>query len=216
MNFTLMDFVNNLRNKMYNLFPYEDDEINYLKHVVGTYGHVKNPKPLHIRDVAFMDNAPMVINENMIVFEIGNEYAEREYPYYHILEDAPVIHKKNLGTERSKGSQDKVSDLSKRDYAIVSFNGKIFTKEYEKNIRGKRKSVINNSTRYVDGVKINQGSSTYENRHYHYLENMAVQINPLLAQEYGIEYVGSRGTSLRDDFMEQDRDYSLVSRILDM
>ena len=35
----------------------------------------------------------------MLIFDIGNEYAEREYPYYHILEDAPVIRKKGKGTE---------------------------------------------------------------------------------------------------------------------
>lgn len=213
MDYTIRTFVDRLRTNMYLRFPYESDMTNYLKHVLGN----KNPKPKHIRDVAFMDNPIEYIGDDMLVFEIGNEFAEREYPYYHILEDAPVIRKKGQATEKTKGSQDKITNLSARDYGIITFNGKTFSKEYSRNVRGKRASVIQNSTRYINGKKVNRGANSYQNVHYHYIENMLLAINPILADEFGMKYARVGSADLQTDYILGETDISLYdSDYLDM
>ena len=83
MEFTLADFTNRIHQVLYDNFPYENDIIDIKKH--------KN-RPLHIRDIALM---PPMENDGALVFEIGSEYAEENYPYYHILENAPFIRKRN-------------------------------------------------------------------------------------------------------------------------
>lgn len=219
MAFSLRDFVISLRQQMYLEFPYfEDEELNRKKHPNRTK---------HIKDIAFMDNGYTQITDNLFVFEIGNEESESKYPYYHILEDSPVIRKRYKADTYTKGSQDKVVDKGSRDYSIISFNGKTFSKEYQKNVRGMRKQVIDNAT-YFTGKgnqreRHNEDSKSYRNIHYHYLENMALKINPILAQMYGIEYVGSKGTSLKDEYIAQEygiiSDYnemSMVAQILGM
>lgn len=207
MDFSLMDFVKNLRDRMYSRFPnLEKYESSW--GVMQTNAQKHPNRPEHIKDVAFKNNPTMVISDNMIVFEIGNEYAEKLYPYYHILEDSPVIRKRGKADKYTKGSQDNVKDLSKRDYGIISFNGKVYTKEYQKNVRGIRKKVIENAN--------SEKSKNYVNKQYRYLEKMADEINPFLAQDYSMEYVGIKREGLKVDFEEQDRDYSLVSKILEM
>lgn len=220
MEYNINDFVFRLRRNMEELFPREKDFINLIKH--------KN-RPLHIVDVAFKRNGTIYIDENIRVFEIGNAYAEKYYPYYHILEDAPVIRKKGRGSEKTKGSQDKIGTLSKRDYGIVNFNGKTFTKEYTKNVRGARQSVIDRSTRFVvvngKRFKYNADSDSYKNIHYHYIENMLNEINPMLASEYGLKYgrVGSSG--LKEEYVtdkynigvtDYDTMTSFINQILGM
>lgn len=209
-NFTLRDFVTSLRQQMYLEFPYfEDEELNAKKHPNRTK---------HIKDVAFMNNKPMYVTDNMIVFEIGNEESERDYPYYHILEDSPIIRKKGRADTYTKGSQDKVVDKGSRDYSIISFNGKTFSKEYQKNVRGMRKQVIDKATYFTGNGKQrerhNEDSKSYRNVHYHYLENMALKINPILADMFGIAYVGSKGTSLKDEYIAQE--YGLISDYSEM
>ena len=192
MDYNINDFVERLRIRMYYRFPVEKNIVNLKKH--------KN-RIKHIRDVAFMDNKVEYISDDIRVFDIGNEYAEKEYPYYHILEDAPVIHKRYEGTIKSKGSQAQIQDLSLRDYNKVNFNGKTFSKEYARNVRGKRKSVIDRSTRYVDGKKINLESKTYANVHYHYIENMLNAINPIIADEFGLKYARTSLSGLQTDYI---------------
>ena len=205
MEYNIIDFVNLLRQRMYVKFPYENDSINEIKHIIGN----KNPKPDHIRDIAFMKNGINIINENLIVFDIGNEYAEKEYPYYHILEDSPVIRKAYKGNEKSKGSQSMIEDLGQRDYGIVSFNGKTFSKEYSKNVRGKRKSVIDNSTRYVrdsngNVKKINRRADTYQNIHYQYIERMLRDINQIMAMTFNMKYGRPQSNGLIEEYTMQE------------
>ena len=210
MDFSLRDFVTSLRQQMYLEFPYfEDEELNAKKHPNRTE---------HIKDIAFMKNEPIYINDNMIVFEIGNEEAERNYPYYHILEDSPIIRKRGRADTYTKGSQDKVVDKGSRDYSIISFNGKTFSKEYQKNVRGMRKQVIDNATYFTGKGKQrerhNEDSKSYRNVHYHYLENMALKINPILANMYGLEYKGVKTTGLKDEYIAQE--YGIVSDYSEM
>ena len=161
------------------------------------------------------------VNENMIIFDIGNEKAERDYPYYHILEDSPIIRKREKSDVKTRGSQATIKDKGKRDYSIISFNGKSFSKEYSKNIRGQRKQVIEKATYYINenGKRVardenTKSSNSYVNKHYHYLENMAIKINPILADMFGIQYVGSRGTSLKDEYIMQE--YGAIMSFDDM
>lgn len=218
MEYNIRDFVEKMRNYFYRQFPYEPDIVNEQKHILNN----KNPKPKHIRDVAFMQNPVQYLTEDLVIFEIGNEESEKDYPYYHILEDAPVIRKKDKGTGKSKGSQDMVTNLGRRDYGIVSFNGKTFTKEYARNVRGKRNSVIRNSTRYIkdyngDTIKINKGANSYQNRHYHYIENMILSSNQLLAVDFNMKQGRSVDSGLGEEYVMdnydiKDYDYDSVSQ----
>ena len=217
MDYNINDFVGVLRNEMYHRFPYEKNDINLMKHKGRTF---------NIRDVAFMNNPLQVINEDMIVFDIGNEFAEKYYPYYHILEDSAVIHKKDRGTEKSKGDQSYIENLGQRDYGKISFNGKMFSKDYDKIVGEERDRAVSYSTRYtnINGkrVKVNRASNTYENIHYHYIEKMLSIIAPLIAGKFGGQYLGQSSNGLAEEFMMDMNnlptieDSGFVSQILGM
>ena len=199
--YNIDEFVATLRTRMYEVFPHLYDRgLN----PGGSFKHGRFND--EIRDVAFMNNPVQVLGTDMQVFDIGNDYAERFYPYYHILEDAPVIHKRGKGTDASKGSQAKIEKLSKRDYGLVGWSGKSFTKEYEKNVRGKRKSVINNSQQVIDGKIINKESLTYKNIHYHYIENMLERVNPIVAAEYDLRLLRTKSSGLIDEYLSAIED----------
>ena len=202
MDYTLNSFVISLRDKMYSKFPYESDSINRVKHM-GPMN--KHPKPKHIRDVAFKD-IPYSITDNISTFEIGSEEAEENYPYYHILQDSPTIHKKDRGDKRSRGSQAKVYPLGKRDYGIVRMTARgNFTKEYSKNVRGARASVLKNAT-YKDssGNRFNPTSNSYLNTHYKYIDRMLNEIAPIIASEFGMTFKGTSGLGLGEEFLESE------------
>lgn len=183
MDFEINSFVSTLREKMYKEFPYmKDEELNFAKHP---------NRPLNIRDIAFMW-LPINIGAegNTITFDIGSEYAEENYPYYHILEDAPVIRKAGRGTAKSKGSQAQIRELGKRDYGRINFNGKTYSREYAKNIRGERNKVVKNAT-------------SYRNIHYHYIENMLDKIVPVIAAEYNLKVGRKQLTDLSEEYEQQ-------------
>lgn len=183
----LKSFTETLRNMMYERFPYEDDALTMKKH--------KN-RSRHIKDIAFM-NLPYFVNENTASFDIGSYIAESKYPYYHILQDAPVIRKRGRGTDKTRGSQRLVGNKALRDYNKVSFNGKTYTREYEKNIRGKRASVLTNTI-------LKSGGNSYFNIHYKYIDNILDVVVPQVAIMYGGIYVGKHGTSLAVDYQAQE------------
>ena len=101
---------------------------------------------------------------------------------------ANTIKKRNKGTITSKGSQAKVDNLGARDYGqwTVSTNrinkktGEVYSKpkysvyqEYRKNVRGKRKPKEKQKIVYdkkTENFTSINSSSSYVNRHYHYLE----------------------------------------------
>lgn len=140
----------------------------------------------HIRDVAYGQifkssegqSNFIPIGLDSYAFDIGNDEAEEKYPYYHILEDAQVIKKRQRGTTTSKGSQANVP-ARQRDYGKViaryskDKNGKIkvnYSQEYRKNVRGSRTKV--KETAY--GLNANNGTA-YVNRHYHWIEKALEQ-----------------------------------------
>ena len=205
MEYSLEGFVNRLREIIGNNFPYEDDDINKLKHK-GRTGHIV--------DVAFKNN-PVVLQDEMAVFDIGNDFAEANYPYYHILQDTEVIHIKNKGTKRSKGSQSLISDKGARDYGIVNWNGKTFTREYQKNVRGSRSKVEKARDKRFMGATVidgkvyytikNANSNYYYNVHYHYIDKILENNVVLLASEFGMTMKATRNTSLGDDYSFQQQ-----------
>lgn len=208
MEYSLDLFVSELRNVMYESadFPFESDLINLKKH----------PKRnLHIKDVAFKSNDTMFVDDDKRSFDIGNYYAEQDYPYYHILQDSPVIRKRGKATEKTRGSQAKVSELGKRDYNKISFNGKTYTREYAKNIRGKRNSIVDRSTQWNNGVKINKESINYKNIHYHWIDKVLDVSVHQVAYSFGGRVIASRNTSLEEDYNESQMIEDMLSSYLD-
>lgn len=164
-----------------------------------------------------MDETTLSV-ENEISFNIGNEQMEKTHPYYHILENAPVIRKKGKGTDKSRGSQPKIKDVGQRDYERVSFNGKSFTKEYAKNVRGKRNR-INNVTHFISDSRgnrkmINREAGAYQNVHYMYIEKILDSgILNTIAEEQGLKVMRKSNTGLAEEYFAQQGELDLASII---
>ena len=212
MEFSKEAFAIRLRELMYDFFPYEPDRFKEAKH---------KKTPLHIRDVAFWHNPLLSVDENTLEFQIGNAFAEEKYPYYHILEDAKVIRKRGRGSEKTRGSQAKVEKLGERDYNRVTWTGKNLTREYSRNIRGKR-ARIEKISHYVTNYNgevlfINREANSYLNVHYNYIETMLEDRGILdrLASEFGMKRKRTQQTSLLDDFlMQRNNDPDIVAEVL--
>jgi len=202
------------------LFP------NMLENYVNEWGVVqsnrekhKGREPLKLKDavISSMDNSTIFV-ENEISFNIGNEQMEKTHPYYHILENAPVIRKRGKGTDKSRGSQAKIEDVGQRDYERVSFNGKTFTKEYAKNVRGKRNR-INNVTHFITDSKgnrkmINREAGAYQNIHYMYIERILDSgILNTIAKEQGLKVMRKSNTGLAEEYFAQQGELDLASII---
>ena len=186
MEFDIVEFTDLIRTYLYGFFPLESDDKSISKHP---------NRPFHIRDVAFMWLPTSTSdNGNTITFDIGSDYAEENYPYYHILQDSPYIRKRNRGSDKTKGSQANIKDLSKRDYGRVSFNGKTFTKEYSKNVRGERKRITETSTRK---------SNSYQNIHYKYIDKILDANLPFIADYFGMKMGRKKDTGLEQEYKDQ-------------
>lgn len=147
--------------------------------------------------------------QDMITFDIGNEQMEETHPYYHILEDAPYIRKAGKGTAKTKGSQAKVENIGKRDYGIVNWNGKTFSKEYSRNTRGSRNR-LDKVTHYITDNKgdiklINREANSYLNEHYKYIERILDSgILNTLAAEQGLKLSKRKiDTGLAEEYFSQ-------------
>lgn len=205
--FSLQAFTDSIRQNLYDNFPYESDTVKMQKH---------KKTPLHIRDIAFM-YLPTTQGENSIMFEIGSEYAEEYYPYYHILEDAQVIRKRGKGTKGSRGSQAEIKELGKRDYGRISFNGKTYSREYRKNVRGER-SRLGTATKVVVGsngktYRVNPNASYYANKHYQYIERTLNNVLPWIANEYGMRMGRTEITDLVDEYQEQESQDRIINAL---
>lgn len=199
--FSLDSFYNSLISFLANGFPYmKNEELDKRKH--------PNRVPLHLQDAVF-NNLPVVRNENTLVFDIGNPMLESSHPYYHILEDSEVIQVRGKGTKKSKGSQEQISDKSARDYGIVNWNGKTFTQEYRKNVRGARSRASKGRQVIVDSngvvTKINQNATYYTNVHYHYLEKAIQNAIPELCAQFGLRAKRVQDTKLSDEWDMQNK-----------
>ena len=199
MEYTITEFVDVLREYIYGFFPSESDDQAIAKHP---------NRPLHIKDIAFMWLPTSSSDSgNTITFDIGSDYAEQNYPYYHILQDAPVIRKRGRGTTKSKGSQANIENLSQRDYGRIRFNGKTYSKEYEKNVRGERNNIVKKSTRYSykngSYVKINLESNSYQNVHYHYIDKILDYVVPFIANYFDLKLGRKIDTGLEEEYNDQ-------------
>lgn len=135
-------------------------------------------------------------------FDIGSEKMERTHPYYHILNQAPVIRKRNIATKKTRGSQENVS-VEKRDYEKVSFNGKTFTKEYSRNVRGKRTG-LSKTSYWNDGKFINREASQYKNVHYQYINKILDSgILETLASKYEMKLKRKIDAGLEEEYFSQ-------------
>lgn len=204
MEFTISAFAKRLKQLMYDRFPYEPNQINQYKH--------KN-RSGHIRDVA-LGNNDITFGEDIAIFEIGNAFAEERYPYYHILQDAPYIRKRGRGTSKTKGSQARVEYNAKRDYNVVRWNGKTYSKEYSKNVRGKRNRIGKVSQWATDyngeRIFINREANSYLNIHYQYIDKMLSSspygITDTLAEEFGLRKMRTVNSGLGEDYQAQEHD----------
>ena len=201
--FEITSFTQSLRDMMYNLFPNLKDRGRNPNGSFKHGGTFTPPYNEEIRDVAFKNNPTIKVTENQFTFDIGNEYAEEHYPYYHILEDAPYIHKRYKGTDKSKGSQAKVEKKADRNYSFPMWNGKTFVKEYQKNVRGSRNR-IDKVSHYITNSRgqkefVNRGATEYLNEHYQYIEKMLNTIVPNIAAEYNLKKARVEKTGLEEE-----------------
>lgn len=204
--FNIVSFTERLREMMYNYFPFLP------KRGVNASGTPKHKDyNEEIRNVAFKNNPTIMVDENQYTFEIGNEYSEEHYPYYHILQNTPYIRKRNKGTKKTRGSQANV-EVGKRDYEFVTWNGKTFTKEYTRNVRGKRQR-INKVSHWATDYKgnrifINRESNSYLNEHYNFINKM---LNDIILDNLAIEFNLKKGRTvnegLGEEWGEQSFDY---------
>ena len=196
MEYNLDAFFNSLISYMAVAFPYmQDEEKDRAKH--------PNRNPLHLKDAVFDTLVPYHAPNN-ITFDIGSETLESNHPYYHILQDAQVIRKRNKGTDKSRGSQAKVENVGSRDYGRIEWNGKTFTKEYSRNVRGSR-SLLGKASKWENGKFINREANYYANTHYKYLDNMLDNgIVDMLAQEFGLKKMRKVDTGLGEEMALQE------------
>lgn len=168
-----------------------------------------NRHPPHLKQVAeeCLRNTT-TFTEDMGTFDYGNVAMESNYPHYHILQQAQVIRKKKRGTAKSKGSEEKYKIKALRDYERVNFNGKTFSKEYEKNVRGAR-SRASGVSRWtiVDGQAkwINGDSNSYLNVHYQYIDKILDEdVIWKLASYFGLRVMRKKDSGLEEDFNSQN------------
>ena len=149
--------------------------------------HKKRPTPRMLRSqIANSMIESLIQGETQQTFEIGNADMETNFPYYHILQQAQVIRKRGRGTTKSKGSEDMYKVKADRDYERVIWNGKTFTKEYSRNVRGTRNR-IGKVSHWKDGTYLNESSNSYANIHYKYIDNILDSIVQPLADQFGMK-----------------------------
>lgn len=177
--------------------------------------HKKRPEPRDLKSqIERSMNTTMAMDlngEGQISFNIGNEFMELNFPYYHILQQAPVIRKKDKGTTKTKGSQMFEKDKAKRDYEQVHWNGKTFTKEYQKNVRGGRLN-LNKTSMHIDGQFLNMEQNQYLNVHYKYIDNILNKdVVDQLAATFGMKRQRTKDSGLIDEFaFQEDTDVETV------
>lgn len=186
-------------------FPYmQNEEEDLAKH--------PNREPLHLKDAIF-DRLEISRQFDQYIFDIGNDSLERTHPYYHILQEAQVIRKRNRGTQKSRGSQTLIEDTGKRDYTRITIartkKGTKYKQEYKRNVRGAR-SLVGSSSHWTTSASgerefINRDANYYANIHYQYIDNMLNNgIVDMLAETFGLKRKGTQFTGLSDEYQLQE------------
>lgn len=215
MEYTIGSFVNKLKEYFTNspLFPVYDETNSFkqLHNIEGQKDSSKHPKrnPTHLKEATEKCFEKTTIHiENIVSFDLGSEEMEKNYPHYHILEDSPAIRKRGYGTQKTKGSQSMITNVSQRDYGKVRWNGKTFSKEYSRNVRGSRNRIssIDHWT-IINGTakRINRDSNSYNNIHYNYIENILnLDVVDKLALEFGMTLGRTQSTGLEEEYKMQE------------
>ena len=205
MEYSIDAFTDRLLTMLRDNVPFENPDLSKSKH--------PNRNGMQLRDLfdikgggAF--NTGITMNIDMREFEIGSPMQEALMPHYHILQQAQVIRKKGRGTKQSKGSQDKLPPIE-RDYERVIWNGKTFSKEYSKNVRGARSkaSKIKEPKLKYSGGKYYEDkrgmSGSYVNVHYQYIDRILDAVVPYLAQEFGMRAMRKQDYGLEEEYNYQ-------------
>lgn len=205
MEYSIDAFTDRLLTMLRDNVPFENPDLSKSKH--------PNRNGMQLRDLfdikgggAF--NTGITMNVDMREFEIGSPMQEALMPHYHILQQAQVIRKKGRGTKQSKGSQDKLPPIE-RDYERVIWNGKTFSKEYSKNVRGARSkaSKIKEPKLKYSGGKYYEDkrgiSGSYVNVHYQYIDRILDAVVPYLAQEFGMRAMRKQDYGLEEEYNYQ-------------
>lgn len=213
MDFNIDSFTNRLMELIADNVPYETEESYDKRH--------KNRNGKRLKDLFSTNslqksdqnafNTTISQNINTRTVDVGGPMAEAIMPQYHILQQAQVIHKRGRATTKSKGSQDKVKPME-RDYEKVTWNGKTFTKEYDKNVRGSRnraEKLLSPKLRYTnDKYQIDDryNQNVYVNTHYKYIDRILDTITPWLAGEYGLKLSRKMDTGLQEEYKSQQNE----------
>lgn len=231
MEYTLVDFTNKLKEWFIDspLFPYyamsqlKEYEIGLremtarekAKQESASSKH-PNRHPVHLQEVArqCVENTT-TISGDTATFDYGNVVMETNYPHYHILEDTQIIRKRYRATKKSLGSEKYVPIAGKRDYGKVHWNGKTFTKEYSRNVRGSRNRMQSVShwglNEDLQHEFQNKDSNAYYNVHYKYIENILDQdVVYKLTSYFGLKLKRKQDSGLIDEFAMQE-DVSIES-----
>lgn len=168
----------------------------------------KDRNPTHLKQAAEQEVANTVVeSDNTITFDYGSVKLERIYPYYHILQNSPVIRKANRGTKKSKGSQ-VLQSVENRDFERVQWNGKTFVKEYDRNVRGSRVSFSKTTIKH-NGEYFNTSANQYLNVHYKYIDRILDSIVYTLASEFGLKMRRKQDTGLAEEYsMQEESEYT--------
>ena len=222
MDFTLDHFADRIIELFVNSehFPLSDDP-----YLTG-YGYTQELKnkhkgrdPLHLKTIAENTmKGSKVGSESTITFDYGNERLESQYPHYHILQQAPVIRKAGYGTEKSKGSESGKS-AKERDYEKVTWNGKTFTKEYSRNVRGQRVKFArttywsggktSSGTLILRGDERHGGANQYLNVHLNYINKALDEIIPILESEFGLKRGRKVDSGLGEEYgLQEESNYT--------
>ena len=218
MEFNIDSFTERLLELLRDNVPYENPDLSKSKH--------PNRNGKQLRDLfdpkggsAF--NTGIIMNIDTRMFDIGGPMAEATMPHYHILQQVEVIRKRNQGTKSTKGSQEKV-EPTMRDYERVSWNGKTFSKEYSKNVRGSRSKaerIKAPKLRYTYGYYEDKRnvSGSYINIHYQYIDRILDAVVPYLAQEYNLRAKRKQDSGLSEEYdLQQTLDNEERFGILDI
>lgn len=157
-------------------------------------GKRKRKKP-HMKDVALLANTIYTLDDKTNGFDIGNTNAQQVAEHYAILENAPTIHYGNRrarrvvknkdgtshvqeygkvrswGTEKSRGSQQYVTDKGSMDYNKWSYGQSGNIRQEYRSSRGDK--------------QVTETSTSYANKHYHYIERILDKKVAQLANELG-------------------------------
>ena len=163
----------------------------------------KDRNPTHLKQAAEQEVANTVVEtDDTITFDYGSEKLERIYPYYHILQNSPVIRKAYKGTKKSKGAQI-FQSIEQRDFERVHWNGKTFVKDYKKSVRGSRREY--DTTKKIKGEYYNTHANQYLNVHYKYIDRILDSIVQDLASEFGLIFRRKQNTGLAEEYaMKED------------